>query len=183
MSSEGHSATRTTGQAALAIAALGVVFGDIGTSPLYALRDSIKYLPALESTSSVLGVLSLIFWSLMLVVSGKYITFVTRAGNRGEGGVFALFSLGRIDSGPRKTAIGAGTLLILFGACMLCGEGVITPAVSVLSAAEGITLIAPNARPFVLPVTCIILAAIFWFQDHGSAKIGRVYGPVMLIWF
>jgi KUP system potassium uptake protein len=116
-------------------------------------------------------------------VSWKYITFVTRADNRGEGGVFALFARGRIDSGPGKTGMGAGTLLILFGACMLCGEGVITPAVSVLSAAEGLTLITPAAEPFVLPVTCVILAAVFWFQNRGTQTIGRVYGPVMLVWF
>jgi len=169
--------------AALWMGALGVVFGDIGTSPLYALRDSISYLPSLDRTASVLGVLSLIFWSLMLVVSWKYITFITRADNRGEGGVFALFALGRIESGSRKSAIGAGTMVILFGACMLCGEGVITPAVSVLSAAEGLTLIAPQAEPFVIPLTCLILAGIFWFQNHGSARIGRIYGPVMLVWF
>jgi KUP system potassium uptake protein len=160
-----------------------VVFGDIGTSPLYALRDSIRYLPELERAGSVLGVLSLIFWSLMLVVSWKYITFITRADNRGEGGVFALFALGRIEGSGRRGAIGPGTLMILIGACMLCGEGVITPAVSVLSAAENLTAIAPRAEPFVLPLTCVILGAVFWFQDRGSQKIGGIYGPVMLVWF
>lgn len=174
---------KATAQTGLAIAALGVVFGDIGTSPLYALRDSIKYLDPSEHITGVLGVLSLIFWSLMLVVSWKYITFVTKADNRGEGGVFALFALGRMDTQNRKTAISKGTLLILFGACMLCGEGVITPAVSVLSAAEGLTLIAPQAAPFVLPLTCVVLAGIFYFQSHGSQQIGQIYGPVMLVWF
>ena len=198
---------------ALAIAALGVVFGDIGTSPLYALRDSIRYLTvkvqpatgqplaidseqaqsivaavpesvhALVEQSAVLGVLSLIFWLLMLVVSGKYLTFITRADNRGEGGVFALFSRARLDRRGRKLGIGGGTLLILFGACMLCGEGVITPAVSVLSAAEGLTLIAPQTEPLVIPLTCAILAVVFWVQDRGSQTIGRIYGPVMLVWF
>ncbi len=198
---------------ALAIAALGVVFGDIGTSPLYALRDSIRYLtvkvhsatglpfPAesaqarvLDETvpaalhavvpqNAVLGVLSLIFWLLMLVVSWKYITFVTRADNRGEGGVFALFSRARMDQRGPRLGIGGGTLLILFGACMLCGEGVITPAVSVLSAAEGLTLIAPRTAPLVIPLTCAILAVVFWVQDRGSQTIGRIYGPVMLVWF
>ncbi len=198
---------------ALAIAALGVVFGDIGTSPLYALRDSIRYLTvqvqpatgqplpadsaaaqaladavpesvhAVIEQSAVLGVLSLIFWLLMLVVSWKYLTFVTRADNRGEGGVFALFSRARFDRGRRKAAIGGGTLLILFGACMLCGEGLITPAVSVLSAAEGLTLIAPQTKPLVIPLTCAILAVVFWVQDRGSQTIGRIYGPIMLVWF
>jgi KUP system potassium uptake protein len=195
------------------VAALGVVFGDIGTSPLYALRDSIKYLTvkyrldtgeivpahlspdqlaaitgsaeigATVSQGAVLGVLSLLFWLLMLVVSWKYLSFITRADNRGEGGVFALFVRGRIDARGRKAAVGGGTLLVLFGACMLCGEGVITPAVSVLSAAEGLTVIAPQTRPFVIPLTCIILAGVFWFQNRGSQTIGRIYGPVMLLWF
>jgi KUP system potassium uptake protein len=213
MSSSSAPSVKAHGQTALALAALGVVFGDIGTSPLYALRDSIKYLALkyhvvdgskvmldaaqarlLEVTAperlqtmvtenAILGVLSLIFWSLMLVVSLKYITFVTRADNRGEGGVFALFARGRIESGKKARAVGAGTMLILFGACMLCGEGVITPAVSVLSATEGLTLIAPRAEPFVVPLTCVVLACVFWFQDRGSQTIGRIYGPVMLVWF
>ena len=183
MSEHSNPPVKASAQTALAVAALGVVFGDIGTSPLYALRDSIKYLDPGEHIVGVLGVLSLIFWSLMLVVSWKYITFVTRANNRGEGGVFALFALGRIDSGNRTKAIGRGTLMILFGACMLCGEGVITPAVSVLSAAEGLTLIAPQAAPFVVPLTCVILAGVFWFQSRGSQTIGQIYGPVMLLWF
>lgn len=183
MSQHSNPPVKAGAQTALAIAALGVVFGDIGTSPLYALRDSIKYLDPGEHITGVLGVLSLIFWSLMLVVSWKYITFVTRADNRGEGGVFALFALGRIDSGNRTKAVGRGTLVILFGACMLCGEGVITPAVSVLSAAEGLTLIAPQAAPFVVPLTCVILAGVFWFQSRGSQTIGQIYGPVMLLWF
>lgn len=198
---------------ALAIAALGVVFGDIGTSPLYALRDSIRYLTvkvqpatgqplaaqseqaraldtavpdavhALVEQSAVLGVLSLIFWLLLFVVSWKYLTFVTRADNRGEGGVFALFSRARMEQRGPKFRIGAGTLLILFGACMLCGEGVITPAISVLSAAEGLTLIAPQTKPLVIPLTCLVLAVVFWVQNRGSEKIGRIYGPVMLVWF
>lgn len=183
MSEHSNPPVKAGAQTALAVAALGVVFGDIGTSPLYALRDSIKYLDPGEHITGVLGVLSLIFWSLMLVVSWKYITFVTRADNRGEGGVFALFALGRIDSGNRAKGVGRGTLMILFGACMLCGEGVITPAVSVLSAAEGLSLIAPQATPFVVPLTCVILAGVFWFQSRGSQTIGQIYGPVMLLWF
>lgn len=183
MSQHSNPPVKASAQTALAIAALGVVFGDIGTSPLYALRDSIKYLEPGEHIVGVLGVLSLIFWSLMLVVSWKYITFVTRANNRGEGGVFALFALGRIEGANRTKGVGPGTLMILFGACMLCGEGVITPAVSVLSAAEGLSLIAPQASPFIVPLTCVILAAVFWFQSGGSQRIGQIYGPVMLLWF
>jgi KUP system potassium uptake protein len=183
MSTPSSTPARPSAQLALAVAALGVVFGDIGTSPLYALRDSIRYVPEVDRTSSVLGVLSLIFWSLMLVVSWKYITFITRADNRGEGGVFALFARGRIEGAGKKSAISGGAMLILFGACMLCGEGVITPAVSVLSAAEGLTSIAPETKPFVVPLTCVILFLVFWFQRRGTQSIGRVYGPVMLLWF
>lgn len=171
-------------KAGLALGALGVVFGDIGTSPLYALRESIAHLPAQDRETGVLGILSLIFWSLLVVVSWKYLTFVTKADNNGEGGIFALFAKARLDnSSKRKGGVGFGTIIILFGACMLCGEGVITPAISVLSAAEGLSLIAPEAAHWVIPFTCVVLAGIFWFQSKGSQTIGRVYGPVMLVWF
>jgi KUP system potassium uptake protein len=174
---------RQQAKAGLALGALGVVFGDIGTSPLYALRESILHLPEADRTTGVLGILSLIFWSLMIVVSWKYLTFVTQADNRGEGGIFALFAKARLDNSGKNRAIGAGTILILFGASMLCGEGVITPAISVLSAAEGLTLIAPGLSSWVIPITVIVLAGVFWFQSRGSGAIGRVYGPVMLVWF
>ncbi|MCC6415779.1 MAG: KUP/HAK/KT family potassium transporter [Opitutaceae bacterium] len=167
--------------AVLALGALGVVFGDIGTSPLYALRESIAFLPVEDRTTGVLGILSLIFWSLVIVVSWKYLTFVTRADNRGEGGIFALFAKAKLDRST--TGVGLTTIFILFGACMLCGEGVITPAISVLSAAEGLTQLTPGAKPWVIPLTCFVLIGIFWFQSHGSKTIGRVYGPIMLVWF
>lgn len=182
MHSKGHTAGQTA-KAGLALGALGVVFGDIGTSPLYALRESIAYLPVADRTTGVLGILSLIFWSLLLVVSWKYLTFVTRADNRGEGGIFALFAKAKIDPRRNKGGVGLSTLLILFGACMLCGEGVITPAISVLSAAEGLTQIAPAAEHWVIPFACIVLAGIFWFQSKGTQTIGRIYGPIMLVWF
>jgi len=178
-----HKAGNVAG-AGLALAALGVVFGDIGTSPLYALRESIAFLPVEDRMTGVLGILSLIFWALIVVVSWKYLTFVTRADNRGEGGIFALFAKSRIDSsGLKKRGIGLATIFILFGACMLCGEGVITPAISVLSAAEGLTLLSPAAKPWVVPFACVVLAGIFWFQSQGTKVIGRVYGPIMLVWF
>jgi KUP system potassium uptake protein len=185
MQTESHGKDpRQLAKSGLALGALGVVFGDIGTSPLYALRESIRHLPEADRVIGVLGILSLIFWSLLIVVSWKYLTFVTRADNRGEGGIFALFAKARLDSNVRKhRAIGAGTILILFGACMLCGEGVITPAISVLSAAEGLTLIAPGLSGLVIPITVLVLAGVFWFQSRGSGAIGRVYGPVMLVWF
>jgi KUP system potassium uptake protein len=168
---------------ALCLGALGVVFGDIGTSPLYALRESVSQLPATDQVMGVFGVLSLIFWSLLIVVCLKYITFVTRADNRGEGGVFSLFSLGHFYQTKGRRGIGVGVLVILVGAAMLCGEGVITPAISVLSAAEGIKLLVPGAEPFVVPLAVVVLVGIFWFQSKGSMTIGRIYGPVMLVWF
>ncbi|MCF7686716.1 MAG: KUP/HAK/KT family potassium transporter [Cephaloticoccus sp.] len=183
MDSHGND-TRALAKAGLALGALGVVFGDIGTSPLYALRESISYLPVEDRVAGVLGILSLIFWSLILVVSWKYLTFVTRADNNGEGGIFALFAKAKLDKRSiHKSGFGFSTILILFGACMLIGEGVITPAISVLSAAEGLTLIAPGTAHWVIPFTCIVLGGIFWFQSQGSQTIGRIYGPVMLLWF
>ena len=183
MDAHSHNTDKAAG-VGLALGALGVVFGDIGTSPLYALRESIAFLPVEDRMTGVLGILSLIFWSLLVVVSWKYLTFVTRADNRGEGGIFALFAKSRLDSsGVKKRGIGIGTIFILFGACMLCGEGVITPAISVLSAAEGLTLISPAAEHWVIPFACIVLAGIFWFQSKGSQTIGRIYGPIMLVWF
>ena len=171
-------------KAGLALGALGVVFGDIGTSPLYALRESIAYLSIEDHMTGVLGILSLIFWSLLLVVSWKYLTFVTRADNNGEGGIFALFAKAKLDRiFTGKSGIGVTTVLFLFGACMLIGEGVITPAISVLSAAEGLTLIAPGTEHWIIPSTCVVLAGIFWFQSQGSQTIGRIYGPIMLVWF
>jgi len=198
-----HKATR----AGLALIALGVVFGDIGTSPLYALRQSVALLPADELTSGLLGILSLIFWSLVGIVSVKYMSFVTRADNRGEGGIFALFVKSRLERAPgapptlpreksnkggsgksrsakkRSPRLRAHTVIILIGACMLCGEGVITPAISVLSATEGLTLVAPQTSPLVVPLAIVLLLGIFWFQSKGSEKIGRIYGPIMLLWF
>jgi len=181
--SDAHKHTR----AGLALIALGVVFGDIGTSPLYALRQSVALLPADELTSGLLGILSLIFWSLVGVVSVKYMGFVTRADNRGEGGIFALFVKSRLDRPDKKKKhrhrLRSHTILILIGACMLCGEGVITPAISVLSATEGLSLVAPETSPFVVPLAVVLLLGIFWFQSKGSEKIGRIYGPIMLLWF
>jgi len=179
-----QSNAKTSVRTGLTLLALGVVFGDIGTSPLYALRESIRYLPEADRVVGVLGILSLIFWSLLIVVCWKYVSFVTRADNRGEGGIFALFALARLDAtGTKGRAISLSTLFILFGACMLCGEGVITPAISVLSATEGLSLIAPATTPWIIPIACVILGLIFYFQSHGSQAIGRIYGPVMLLWF
>lgn len=177
----------TTGQgsglrAGLALGALGVVFGDIGTSPLYTIRECLAALPPVEHKQAVLGVLSLVFWSLILVVSVKYTLFVLRADNRGEGGIFALLSLSRLDR-TGGSAIGLGVGVVLVGASMLTGEAVITPAITVLSATEGFKLVWPGFSRFVVPLAIMILAALFLFQSRGSKFIGGIFGPVMLIWF
>jgi KUP system potassium uptake protein len=168
----------------LCLGALGVVFGDIGTSPLYALRESIHHLPVGERAAGVVGVLSLIFWSLMIVVSLKYVTVVMRADNRGEGGIFALLALGGLEHMvAKRRRIGLGVVLTLLGAAMICGEGVITPAISVLSASEGIKLVVPGAERAIVPLCLIILIALFWFQRRGTKTIGQLFGPIMSVWF
>jgi KUP system potassium uptake protein len=166
----------------LAIGALGVVFGDIGTSPLYTMRECLAALPPAEHSAAVLGVLSLIVWSLILVVSIKYTLFVLRADNRGEGGIFALLSLGRLDRGTR-TGLNIGTIVVLIGAAMLCGEAIITPAMTVLGAVEGIKVVWPGVEHLVVPIACVLLAGLFLFQYRGTKFIGGIFGPVMLVWF
>ncbi len=174
-----------TGKAArvgLTLGALGVVFGDIGTSPLYTLQECLKQLPPVEQTQAVLGVLSLVFWSLVAVVSVKYTLFVLRADNRGEGGIFALLALSRLDR-TATGALGFGTFVLLMGAAMLCGEAIITPAITVLGASEGFKIMSPGFAPWVVPIACAILAGLFAFQHRGTEFIGRIFGPVMLVWF
>lgn len=170
--------------ASLVLGALGVVFGDIGTSPLYAFRESIEHLAPPDRVHGILGVLSLIFWSLMIVVSLKYATVVMRADNRGEGGIFALLALSGLEpaDGARRR-ITPGVMIVLLGAAMMCGDGVITPAISVLSAAEGLKLIIPEATSFVVPVSVVILVTLYAIQRKGTALIGRWFGPVMALWF
>ncbi|MES2695511.1 MAG: KUP/HAK/KT family potassium transporter [Verrucomicrobiota bacterium] len=169
-------------KAALGMGALGVVFGDIGTSPLYTLRECLHALPPAEHAVAVLGVLSLVVWSLILVVSVKYTLFVLRADNRGEGGIFALLALGRFDRAVGHR-LSIGTLIVLIGAAMLCGEAVITPAITVLGAVEGIKLVYPGVEHLVVPLSCVILVGIFAFQFRGTKFIGGIFGPVMLLWF
>ena len=169
---------------AAVIAALGVVFGDIGTSPLYALRESFSGDTAtVLNLPDLLGVLSLVLWALILVISIKYLVFVLRADNQGEGGIIALVAL----LNPWRSKPGEVRywlmLLGLFGACLLYGDGTITPAISVLSAVEGLHVAAPALAAFVLPVTIVILVGLFGMQRHGSGRIGRLFGPVMLLWF
>jgi KUP system potassium uptake protein len=171
-----------TSQQTLALGALGVVFGDIGTSPLYTIRECLHALPPGEHATAVMGVLSLVFWLLILVVSVKYTLFVLRADNRGEGGIFALLALSRLER-TSKSTLGFGTLVVLAGAAMLCGEAVITPAITVLSASEGFKVVSPGFAPWVIPIAIAILAGLFAFQSRGTAVIGGIFGPVMLVWF
>ena len=168
----------------LSLAALGVVFGDIGTSPLYAIRECFHgdYSIAV-SNANVLGVLSLLFWALVLIVSLKYLTFIMKADNEGEGGILALTAL--IITHSRKNRHERWFLVAIgmFGASLLYGDGMITPAISVLSAVEGLQIIAPAFKDLVIPVTVVILTALFFFQHHGTAKVGSFFGPVITVWF
>jgi KUP system potassium uptake protein len=170
---------------ALALAALGVVFGDIGTSPLYALKECVNPPHGVAaSAANVLGVLSLIFWALMLVVTVKYLTFIMRADNEGEGGILALLALAPEKMrGTRSATLGWVPALVIFGAALLYGDGIITPAISVLSAVEGLEVATTALKPAVLPVTCAILVALFMAQKRGTAGIGKVFGPIMVVWF
>jgi len=167
----------------LLIGALGVVFGDIGTSPLYALRETFFGLHPLErSSENVLGVLSLIFWTLMIVVTIKYILLIMRADNKGEGGIFALLSL--LRQGRVRRIFGLSvTTVVLLGATLLYGDGIITPAISVLSAVEGFKILSPNLALYVIPLTVLILIGLFYIQKKGTGKVGQLFGPIMIIWF
>jgi KUP system potassium uptake protein len=165
----------------LSLGALGVVYGDIGTSPLYAFRECFAAEHHLTPTpENILGILSLIFWSLVIVISVKYLVFVMRADNRGEGGILALMSLVRPRRSVRRTSLlGLG----LFGAALLYGDGMITPAISVLSAVEGLEVAAPRVDPYVVPLTILVLVGLFMVQKAGTAKVGAFFGPVMVVWF
>ncbi len=170
--------------AQLYLATLGIVFGDIGTSPLYAFRESFGHASHLELTPlNVYGVLSLITWSLITVISIKYLLYIMKADNRREGGVLALGTLGQIALRKDKSIKTGALFVALFGAALLYGDGVITPAISVLSAIEGLQIATPVFEPYVIPITCLILIGLFSIQRHGTAKIGTVFGPVMVIWF
>ena len=169
----------------LALGALGIVFGDIGTSPLYTLHECVHFAgEATVRAVDILGVLSLIFWSLTMVVTVKYLTFIMRADNHGEGGIFALLALipTRLRT-ARSGDIGWAAVLVVIGAALLYGDGMITPAISVLSAMEGLEVATPAFKPFVLPLTCAVLVGLFAIQSRGTGKVGAVFGPVMAVWF
>jgi KUP system potassium uptake protein len=196
-SSSGRSTTETAGfghthvaaprgrhLALLALGALGVVYGDIGTSPLYALRECFHGLHAIAPTpTNIFGVLSLIFWALIIVITIKYIIFIMRANNRGEGGILGLTALAtpirRLAPSQRRWIV----LLGVFGAALLYGDGIITPAISVLSAVEGLKIATPILEPYVIPLTLAIIVGLFLIQSRGTARIGQLFGPVMLVWF
>jgi KUP system potassium uptake protein len=173
----------------LALVALGVVFGDIGTSPLYALRESLNHAkPAPGVPLDVLGPLSLMFWSLIVMVCFKYLGFITRATNQGEGGMFALLTLFRSAKWAFKPQTTAGVVLSgIFGACLLYGDGMITPAISVLSAVEGLALLdaelGTGLSHYVVPIAAVIIFGLFLVQKNGTARIGVAFGPIMVLWF
>ena len=171
-------------QRALILAALGVVYGDIGTSPIYALRESIAATAGLTgSDNAVLGVLSLMFWALVIVVTIKYVLLIMRADNRGEGGILSLAALALrlLQTDKRAQAFVVG--LSIVGVALFYGDGLITPANSVLSAVEGLEVVTPELQPFVVPCAVVILVALFLLQSHGTQRVGNLFGPVMCIWF
>jgi KUP system potassium uptake protein len=165
------------------LAVLGVVYGDIGTSPLYAFKASMQLFGRVPfAAAEVMGILSLIFWSLVLIVTVKYVTLIMRADNRGEGGILALMAL------AQRVSVGSGirnalTLIGIAGACLFFGDGVITPAISVLSAVEGLEVSAPELQQYVLPISVAVIALLFAMQWRGTGSVGRIFGPVMAVWF
>ena len=168
----------------MSILALGVVYGDIGTSPLYAMRECFYGAHAVAlSRANIFGVLSLIFWSLVIVVTLKYQVYVIHFDNRGEGGILALMGLVSMNKSRRAGLRAAFIVLGVFGAALLYGDGMITPAISVLSAVEGLNVATPFFTPYVIPITIIILVLLFMLQRRGTTGIGKVFGPIMLAWF
>ena len=185
-SSASHSGQAPRGRylATLTVGALGIVYGDIGTSPLYALRECFHGAHGIAPTrDNVLGVLSLIFWSLTLIISIKYLVFVMRADNEGEGGILALMALVSKQADARRRLRATMIALGLFGAALLYGDGMITPAVSVLSAVEGLNVTTHLFEPYVVPIAIIILLSLFVIQSRGTERIGFLFGPVMVVWF
>ncbi|KAI5916802.1 potassium transporter Kup [Thauera sp. 2A1] len=171
--------------ATLTLAALGIVYGDIGTSPLYSVKEVFgsAHHPVPITPENVLGILSLFFWSLIIVVTVKYVSFVMRANNKGEGGIIALMTLALHDGRPGTWQQKLLVMLGLFGAALFYGDGVITPAISVLSAVEGLEIMTPAFKPYIVPVSLLILSGLFLFQRKGTASVGALFGPVMVLWF
>lgn len=173
--------TKRQGVAALTLGAIGVVYGDIGTSPIYAFREALRATGAASpGAPEVLGILSLLIWTLILIVTIKYVFLLLRADNRGEGGILALYTLVRLSAGRRSVPV---LLLALGGAALFAGDAAITPAISVLSAVEGLGLILPSLSTYVLPVTLGILVALFMVQRRGTASVAALFGPICVVWF
>src|SRR3954465_15275961 len=168
----------------LVIGAIGIVYGDIGTSPIYAFRETFAGHHVLEiDRVHIFGVLSLIFWSMMIIVTLKYVTIIMRADNKGEGGSLALLALiNRTLSGKKKWTSGI-ILLGVFATALFYGDSMITPAISVLSAVEGLTTVNTNLAPFVIPIAVVILIGLFAIQARGTARVGLMFGPVMVVYF
>jgi len=179
-----HAPQSSRSLAALSLAALGIVFGDIGTSPLYAAKEVFSPVHGIDySAENVLGGVSSIFWALMIVVSMKYVILIMRADNRGEGGIMALLALTSAAVKNNARLTGPLTILGVFGAALFYGDGVITPAISVLSAIEGLQVATPLFKPYVVPLTVVVLVVLFAVQNHGTSLVGALFGPVMVIWF
>src|SRR5690242_12445091 len=180
-----HPAAHGTGLIGLAVGALGVVFGDIGTSPLYALQTvfAIDGHAVQPTSGDVYGVISMVFWSVTLIVSVKYVVFILRADNDGEGGVMALAALVRRVLGGVRGRAAAVMALGVFGASLFYGDSVITPAISVLSAVEGLKVATPSLSHVVVPVAATILTLLFVAQRWGTHRVGSLFGPVMVLWF
>src|SRR5262245_13516329 len=161
------------------VSALGIVFGDIGTSPLYTLKTVLGLTGENPDPQVIFGSLSLIIWTLIVITTIKYVTVAMRIDNDGEGGILALMALLGIKREKRPAIVAVG----LFGAALIYGDGAITPAISVLSALEGLTMATPTVSPYVLPAAVVILIALFAIQPQGTARIGRTFGPIMTVWF
>lgn len=183
MAAEQHD--QKSGLTAMSIAAMGVVYGDIGTSPLYTMKEVFAgpHHPVPVTPDNVLGILSLVFWAMTITVSLKYVMFITRADNRGEGGIMALTSLALRTPGAGPKTLWLISALGIFGAALFYGDAVITPALSVLSAVEGLEVATPALKPYVVPITLGILAGLFLFQRQGTASVATLFGPVMMFWF
>src|SRR6185436_19962885 len=177
-------APRRHGIAGLSLLALGVVYGDIGTSPLYAAKETFNPQHGIPlTTENIIGGVSAIFWALMIVVSLKYVTLVLRAGNRGEGGIMALLALATSSVRDRPRLRNALLAVGVFGAALFYGDAVLTPAISVLSAVEGLEVGTDALKPYVVPIAIGVLLALFAVQRHGTAVVGMFFGPVCALWF
>ena len=169
--------------AALTLGAVGIVYGDIGTSPLYALKEVFAHGHVPLTPANIYGVLSLIFWTLTIVVSLKYVVLILRADNNGEGGLIAMLALASQAVKHRPQLRRVLLVFGIFGTAIFFGDGVITPAISVLSAIEGLEVAAPGLHSFIVPMTLLVLTALFFVQRSGTARVGRLFGPITVVWF